>query len=215
MELQNWLYYLLAIFVLTAVPGPSVLLCMTKAVSSGFSASFYAALGSLTAIYIILTLSFTGLGVVVSQSEWAFNLIKWLGVLYLFYLGIKAITSPQKNYRAISSTTTSQLKSNTRKLGNYIDGFVVGASNPKAIVFFTALFPQFINPNESLLTQYLVLALTFVILEFAWLMAYALLGYRSSLWLMQDGRAQLFNRITGGTFIGLGVWLSSSSRTNV
>ena len=74
MQLDTWIYYTLAILVLTASPGPSSLLCLSKGVSNGFRHAFATALGSLTAITIILTLSFTGLGVVIASSELVFNL---------------------------------------------------------------------------------------------------------------------------------------------
>ena len=78
MQLDTWIYYTLAILVLTASPGPSSLLCLSKGVSSGFRQAFMTALGSLTAITIILTLSFTGLGVVIASSEFVFNIINCL-----------------------------------------------------------------------------------------------------------------------------------------
>lgn len=211
MDVQLWFYYLLAILVLTASPGPTVLLCMTRSVTRGFRASLYAALGSLTAIYLILTLSFTGLGVVIAQSEAIFTAIKWLGSAYLIYLGIRALMSKHRSFDALDVEDDS---GRGTAWSDYASGFLVGASNPKAIVFFTALFPQFINPAESLLLQYAVLASTFVVLECFWLMLYSYLGRRSSAWLMKEGRAQWFNRITGGVFVSAGLLLSNTSRAN-
>lgn len=211
MSIDTWLYYLLAVLVLTASPGPSVLLCMTKAVTEGFRASIFTALGSLTAIVSIMTLSFTGLGVVIASSELAFNIIKWSGAIYLIYLGYKALTSKQETYH-LSDTKEKYLK--TSKISLFTSGFIVGASNPKAMVFFTALFPQFINTAEPLLTQYLIFAFTFSVMELSWLIIYSYLGARSSNWLLKEGRAKFFNRITGGVFIGAGVLLSASSKAS-
>ncbi|RDX38642.1 LysE family translocator, partial [Vibrio campbellii] len=98
MQLDTWIYYTLAILVLTASPGPSSLLCLSKGVSSGFRQAFVTALGSLTAITIILTLSFTGLGVVIASSEFVFNIIKWCGAAYLIWLGIQALRSKQTDF---------------------------------------------------------------------------------------------------------------------
>jgi len=211
MSIETWLYYLLAVLVLTASPGPSVLLCMTKAVTEGFRASIFTALGSLTAIVSIMTLSFTGLGVVIASSELAFNIIKWSGAIYLIYLGYKALTSTQETYH-LSDTKEKHLK--TSKVSLFTSGFIVGASNPKAIVFFTALFPQFINTTEPLLAQYFIFAFTFSVMELSWLIIYSYLGARSSNWLLKEGRAKFFNRITGGVFIGAGVLLSASSKAS-
>ncbi|GAA4650321.1 LysE family translocator [Kistimonas scapharcae] len=207
MALELWIYYTLAILVLTASPGPSVLLCLTTSVTDGFKSAIYTALGSLTAIVGIITLSFTGLGLVVSTSELAFTIIKWTGAAYLIYLGIRALTSSQHNY----DISNSESASSPRKPGNlFLSGFIVGASNPKAIVFFTALFPQFITPSASLVTQYLVFVITFAVLELSWLLFYAWLGAKSSRWLMQTGRARFFNKITGGVFVSAGLILSST-----
>jgi len=209
MNFEIWLYYLLAIFILSASPGPSALMCLSKSVTSGFRASVFSALGSLTAIVIILTLAFMGLGLVIASSELVFNIIKWIGATYLIYLGYKLLTSKEDTY---SFNQNASIQKRTY-LSSYLSGFMVGASNPKAIVFFTALFPQFINTNKSLLTQYLIFALTFATIELSFLLLYAYLGSKSANWLSQKGRARVFNRLTGGVFIGAGLFLSSSNKS--
>ncbi|ELI1808709.1 LysE family translocator [Vibrio parahaemolyticus] len=208
MQLDTWIYYTLAILVLTASPGPSSLLCLSKGVSSGFRLALTTALGSLSAITIILTLSFTGLGVVIASSEFVFNIIKWCGAAYLIWLGIQAFRSKQNDFAKSDSAQVS-----TSHVSAYTSGFIVGSSNPKAIIFFTALFPQFIDPTALLLTQYAIFAGTFVVFELSWLTFYSLLGVKTSNWLFEAGRAKLFNRLTGGVFISAGVMLSTANRS--
>ncbi|MBE4159010.1 LysE family translocator [Vibrio parahaemolyticus] len=208
MQLDTWIYYTLAILVLTASPGPSSLLCLSKGVSSGFRLALTTALGSLSAITIILTLSFTGLGVVIASSEFVFNIIKWCGAAYLIWLGIQAFRAKQNDFSKSDSALVS-----TSHVSAYTSGFIVGSSNPKAIIFFTALFPQFIDPTDSLLAQYAIFAGTFVVFELSWLTFYALLGVKTSNWLFEAGRAKLFNRLTGGVFISAGVMLSTANRS--
>jgi len=209
MDLSIWTLYFVSVLILTASPGPSALLCMTKAVNSGQSAATYAAMVSLCAITLILSASFMGLGVLIATSELAFNVIKWLGAGYLVYLGIKALLSDGETL-ALSQS----LKSEKRNcFSHFLNGFIVGASNPKAIVFFTALFPQFINPNGSLLNQYVIFTSTFVVLELSWLMAYVFLGVKSSKWLFTKARLTLFNRLSGSVFIGAGSLLTLSNRS--
>lgn len=191
MDINTWVMYFLSVLVLTASPGPSALFCMTRAVSSGTLVGFIAALGSLMAITLILTLSFTG-----------------LGAAYLVYLGVQSFRSKADNLAKVEANSA-----NKRLLtDNFIQGFIVGASNPKAIVFFTALFPQFINPNGSLLSQYSIFAITFMLLELSWLMFYVVLGVKSSNWLYRNNRMRLFNRLTGSVFISAGTLLSLSNR---
>lgn len=208
MSLETWTLYLVAVLILTASPGPSSLLCMTKGVTQGFRIGVYTALGSLTAITIILTLSFTGLGLVIASSELTFNIIKYTGAAYLIYLGFKAILSKEQEYQLGEEQETPE----QAPVKHYISGFIVGSSNPKAILFFTALFPQFIDPNAPLLAQYIIFTATFMVMEFSWLAIYALLGAKSSNWLFAKGRAKLFNRVTGGVFIGAGTLLSTASK---
>ncbi len=209
MDLSNWLFYVVAVLVLTASPGPSVLLCVSTSVSHGFNKAFIAAVGSLLAIVSIMTLSFTGLGVVIATSDLAFSLVKWGGAAYLIYLGVKALRS---NSEDLSISQQSHVEKKWFK--HWFSGFVVGASNPKAIVFFTALFPQFIDTQSPLIPQYLILASTFAVLELFWLSFYALAAHRSSAWLSAPGRAKRFNQITGGVFITAGVLLSTSSKAS-
>ena len=206
MSIQLWIYYALAVLVLTASLGPSSLLCMTKGVTVGWRLAAITALGSLTAITCIMTLSFTGLGVVIASSERVFSLVKWAGAAYLIYLGVMCLMSKQDSY------TKAKEDSQTASRSHYLSGFIVGASNPKAIVFFTALFPQFIATDAPLVPQYLVFASTFVVMELSWLLFYAYLGARSSNWLLAKGRAKVFNRLTGGVFIGAGALLSLTNR---
>jgi len=210
MSLDTWLLYLVAVLILTASPGPSSLLCLTRGALHGWRIGVYTALGSLSAITMILTLSFTGLGVLITSSELAFNLIKWCGAAYLIYLGYQSLTSTQRDYTA----GESQYSDGGRRgfVKHYVAGFIVGASNPKAILFFTALFPQFINPDAPLISQYAIFAATFMVLEMSWLAGYAYAGAKSSGWLFVSGRARLFNRLTGSVFIGAGTLLSMSSR---
>ena len=212
MSFDTWIYYLLAVLILTASPGPSSLLCMTKGVQSGFKLSIFTALGSLTAISGILTLSFTGLGVIIASSEVVFNVIKWTGAAYLIFLGWKSLRSSQQDYDQLPGQESGSKAVRESILSHYVSGFIVGASNPKAILFFTALFPQFIDPSLALLPQFAVFASTFAVMELSWLLVYAYLGAKSSNWLFAKGRAKVFNRVTGGVFIGAGALLSTTSR---
>ncbi|WP_299686095.1 LysE family translocator [uncultured Vibrio sp.] len=213
MSFDIWIYYLLAVLILTASPGPSSLLCMTKGVQSGFKLSIFTALGSLTAITGILTLSFTGLGVIIASSEVVFSVIKWTGAAYLIYLGWKSLRSNQQDYAQLPNQNTAGKPAKESAAAHYLSGFIVGASNPKAILFFTALFPQFIDPSIALLPQFMVFAMTFAVMELSWLLVYGYLGVKSSNWLFAKGRAKVFNRVTGGVFIGAGALLSTTSRS--
>ncbi len=213
MELTTWLMYALAMLILTASPGPSVLLSISKSVSSGMRAALLAAIGSTCAIVCIISLSFSGLGLVLATSDLAFTTIKWCGAAYLVYLGLRSLLDKNEADDGGARTSHAAIDS-ASGWSHWLSGFLVGASNPKAIVFFTALFPQFIDTQGAMFTQYALFVVTFVVLEMSWLMLYASFGHRTSQWWRQPGRQQWFNRATGGLFIGAGVLLASSARAS-
>lgn len=206
MTLTAWLLYVAAVLVLTVTPGPSVLMCISTSVNLGPRKALVASLGSTTAIVGIMALSALGLGTALAASESLFTALKWLGAAYLAYLGIKSLLSSATDI-AISGGVDS---STNRRV--YSEGFLVGASNPKALLFFGALFPQFIVPSAPQVPQFVVLGVTFVFFELLWLTVYALSASKAKRWLQQPRRATLFNRATGAVFLVAAGLLASSKR---
>jgi threonine/homoserine/homoserine lactone efflux protein len=207
MSLQTWLLYVAAVFVLTVTPGPSVLMCVTNAVNHGARRTFFSAIGSVTAVVGIMTCSAVGVGAVLAASETLFHAIKWFGVGYLLYIGIGTLRSTTSSF-----DLPSQVAGRASRLALYVKGLLVGASNPKALLFFTAFFPQFIDPAAPQLPQFLVLGGTFVCFELFWLMFYATFASRVAPWLRVKGRAKLFNRLSGFAFISAGALLATVKR---
>jgi threonine/homoserine/homoserine lactone efflux protein len=207
MTLTSWLIYVAAVVVLTLTPGPTVLMCVSTAVNLGPRKALVACLGSTTAIVGIMALSALGLGTALAASETAFTVLKWLGAAYLVYLGVRALLSSASEIHvggAVQSTTN---------LKTFAQGFLVGASNPKALLFFGALFPQFITPGAPQLPQFLLLGATFVFFEALWLTLYALSAAKAKRWLQQPRRAWLFNRITGVVFLVAAAFVAGSRRS--
>jgi threonine/homoserine/homoserine lactone efflux protein len=207
MSFATWLLYVAAVVVLTVTPGPSVLMCISTSVNLGARKALIASLGSTSAIVIIMALSALGLGAALTASESLFTVLKWLGAAYLAYLGITSLFSSATNI-AVSGSVDASTKGRL-----FAQGFLVGASNPKALLFFGALFPQFITPGAPQLPQFLVLGGTFVFFELLWLTAYALSASRAKRWLQQPHRARLFNRSAGLVFLVAAGLLASSKRT--
>jgi threonine/homoserine/homoserine lactone efflux protein len=206
MGFSTWLLYVAAVFVLTVTPGPTVLMCISTSVNLGPRKALVATVGSTTAIVGIMALSALGLGAALAASETLFTVLKWLGAAYLVYLGVTALLSKATDISVTGDVKpTSYIKLLTR-------GFLVGASNPKALLFFGALFPQFINPNAPQWPQFLVLGATFVFFEVLWLAIYALTAAKAKRWLQQPRRATLFNRATGLVFLVAAGFLATSKR---
>jgi threonine/homoserine/homoserine lactone efflux protein len=210
MTISTWLLYVAAVFVLTVTPGPSVLMCISTSVNFGVRKAMLAALGSTTAIVGIMALSALGLGAAWAASDTLFTLLKWLGAAYLAYLGITSLFSKATEISvggAVGGATVSHQKI-------YGQGFLVGASNPKALLFFGALFPQFITPSAPQLPQFLLLGATFIVFEILWLTIYSLTAAKAKHWLQQPRRATLFNRATGAVFLIAAGLLATSRRGN-
>ena len=212
MSIETWLLYVVAVFVLTVTPGPSVLMCVTHGVNYGAKRTLFSALGSVTAVVGIMTCSAIGLGAALAASEYAFNVIKWCGVAYLLYIGVTTLRSTNSNFDLSSESVNKGTE--VSRLSLYVKGLLVGASNPKALLFFTAFFPQFINPAAPQLPQFLILGITFVCFELFWLMFYATFASRVAPWLRVKGRARMFNRASGAMFIGASALLASAKRAS-
>lgn len=213
MTLQTFLLYLAAVFVLTVTPGPSVLMCITNGIHHGVRRAFAGALGSVTAVCLIMVVSAAGLGAILAVSEKVFLMLKWCGVAYLAYIGVRTFFSTQNTIAAENVDDPQALQLQKSRASLYWQGFLVGGSNPKALLFFTAFFPQFINPHAAQLPQFLVLGATFVCFELFWLTFYAHFAARVAPWLRTPGRARMFNRLSGATFIGAGALLATVKRS--
>lgn len=205
MSLSTWLLYAAAVFVLTVTPGPSVLMCVSTSVNLGARKAFITSLGSTSAIVGLMALSALGLGTLLAASEVLFNGLKWAGAAYLAYLGLRALFAPAADIRVSGAAAAGGWRL-------FAQGFWVGLSNPKALLFFGALFPQFIDPAAPQVPQFLVLGGTFVAFELGWLTVYALAAARAQRWLQRPRRARQFNQVTGVVFLLAAGLLATSKR---
>ena len=203
MNFETWLAFVAASLVLTMTPGPSILLGVVHSMNYGAKKTLFTALGDISANFIQMILVAIGLGVVIASSELAFQFIKWFGVFTLIYMGAKMVLSKPK------ALELAHLKHNITRRKLYINGFLVAAGNPKAIVFFTAFFPQFIDPDKPLLAQLIIMCPTMALLDFIWVMLYALSAQRF-LGFMQN-RPALLNRVGGSALLGASAFLATTS----
>jgi threonine/homoserine/homoserine lactone efflux protein len=208
MNFDTWLLYVAAVFVLTVTPGPSVLMCVTNSVNFGARKTMFCALGSVLAVLCIIASSALGLGAVLQTSELAFAIIKWLGVAYLLYIGVTTLLSKQGDFQLTGQTDHQPVSA----VKLFVRGFLVGASNPKALLFFTAFLPQFIDAKAAMLPQLGALCLTFAAFELFWLMFYAIFAARLAPWLKVRGRAVMFNRVSGSIFVVAALALATVKR---
>lgn len=207
--INNYLAYILLALSIIVVPGPAIILTVKNSIRYGYKIAVANILGNFVAMVILGTLSAVGLGAIILASAALFGAIKILGCAYLVFLGIKAWRS---------SGTKLSLQSERSRLGKrkvlnvFQEGFLVGISNPKAIAFFTALFPQFIDPDRSFFPQFLTLIVTIELIAFSVQLSYALLSSKLAPYLSKEKPMRLFNRITGISFVGFGLAFFATSR---
>lgn len=154
MQLETWLIYFTAIVIVIAIPGPLSLLMINSTLKQGIRASAPVIFGGSLASSVLLIISASGLGAIVVSSELAFNAIRYAGAAYLFYLGAKLLRPPATQVQTPNGDANTQPSRNTPLLHQ---AFLMGISNPKDILFFIALLPQFVDPKASLLPQLAVI----------------------------------------------------------
>jgi len=173
MTLQTWLLFCLTEAVLCFIPGPAVLFVLATALRRGFPSASFAAAGILAGNILYFALSATGIAAVILASHAVFSALKWAGAAYLVWLGLRMLVTRAAGHEA---GPASPSKKGERV---FTRAFIVQAANPKALVFFVALLPQFINPASSVPKQILVLGISSVVLEFIILSLYGVLAARA------------------------------------
>ena len=206
MTLATYLLYLAAVALLVLSPGPTMLMCVTTALNSGPRQAMTGVAGSVSAVLCVMALSALGLGALLAASEAAFTAAKVVGAAYLIWLGIKTYRSEGV---ALETSAATQAPSGR---SFFLRGFLIGASNPKALLFFVAFFPQFLNPALPFAPQFAILALTFAGFEFTVLAIYALGVSRIAPLLRASGPMRWVNRVCGGLFTLMGALLLLTRR---
>jgi threonine/homoserine/homoserine lactone efflux protein len=197
MTLHIWWLYVTAVFLISATPGPNMLHVMSQSIHFGPRRALATMAGLMSAVLLCLIASALGLGAVLKAAPRLFDLLRYAGVAYLLYLGIKAWRAP---------VSTGEVAPGPRRGGwaLYMSGLLTGLSNPKLIIFAAALFPQFIDTRAAFAPQLAILVASFVVIESFWYAVYALGGVRLARFLEPAHRQRLFNRATGVMFIGFG-----------
>ena len=202
MTLSNWLVFLSVALLTTFTPGPAVLLAISNSIAQGPRRALICSLGNALGLFVVSGVAMAGMGVVLATSSTAFTALKVAGAAYLVYLGVK-----QWRNRENSFATVSVLHSPNARWRLFGQGISVALTNPKAILFFSALFPQFLTPDAPLLEQFMVLTTTFALSALLSHVFYALLASKLRKLFASPQRAQLFNRVSGGLFVLLGLSL--------
>jgi len=196
------LAFFAACWVISLSPGAGAIASMSSGLQHGFWRGYWNVIGLQLALAAQIAIVAAGVGAVLTASELAFNLIKWFGVAYLVYLAVK-------QWRQLPSTIEAPVDSQRGKpLALIAKGFLVNASNPKAIVFILAVLPQFLDPAAPLLPQYLLMAATMIGVDMVVMAGYTSLASRVLRFLRTPRQQRMLNRSFAGMFAGAASLLS-------
>ena len=209
MSLEYFIAYFMVLFIATITPGPSMLLAISHGANHGMRRSLISCTGNVIGNLLMALVSLLGLGAALIASGFIFNCIKWAGAIYLVFIGIRLFLAPVKTHRSeINETSAPALKKINRL---FLDGFFIAIGNPKGILFFTALFPQFISTRSTLACSTAIFT-TLGVVAFGCYMLYASFGTRLNRLFYVHSFRKSFNRIAGSIFLGTGVALAFSKK---
>jgi homoserine/homoserine lactone efflux protein len=209
--LQAWLWFCATETVLCFTPGPAVLLVVSLSLTSGARAGFGATLGILAANAFYFILSATGIGAVLLASYDLFFLIKWAGALYLIWIGARMLLLLDGGFEG--AVAEGGKPGSRRGLKPFAHGLVTQGANPKAIVFFTALLPQFIDPASPVPMQVAILGISSVLIEVGVLGLYIAACHRARAVVRRPGLSNLLSRAGGLLLIGAGAGMAALRRS--
>lgn len=210
MNIDTLLLYTVVAFFYIISPGPAVFLALSNGMTGNIKALVLSSLGNIVGLFLLSLISIIGLGALILTSSTLFLAVKIIGAAYLIYLGVK-------QFKASKNIKNSPIKidqSDRSNLSYFSESFLLAATNPKPILFFISIFPQFLNVDVSLVSQFFVLTSIFMALSFLSLISYGYLARSTKRLFSSKVGMMWFHRITGGLFIGMGVGLLQLKNAN-
>ena len=204
-SLTQLLVFLPAAALVALSPGANNLLAMQHGMRFGVTEAVIALAGRLMAFAVMLALAVAGLATILTRSQTGFELIKWAGVAYLAYLGIRSLST-----RPITQDGATDLPDIASRMVRARREFLTVAANPKALLLFTAFLPQFVDPSDPIAGQLLVLGPVYITLELVAATGWAFLGHRLKVADVTDRARRHLDRVVGGVFLGLAGLLATT-----
>ena len=208
MSFQVWFAFMLACWVISLSQGVGAIASMSSGLNYGFKHGYWNAIGLQLALIIQIMIVAAVVGVLFATTPWAFQVVKWFGVIYLLYLAYVQWTAPAQN---IDIQTEQK---NTPALVLVFKGFIVNMSNPKAIVFLFALLPQFLDLNQPQWIQYVIMAITMVVIDLMVMAAYTGLASKILRLLRSPRQQKYLNRSFAVMFGCAAALLSAIQQTS-
>jgi len=195
MTLDNWVLFIIAVLALMSTPGPSQLLMLSNSATYGLKNSVATIVGDLSANLLQMIIATAGIGLLIASFDNILIYIKWIGVIYLVWNALKLILSKKQN-------ANNYKKSNNKKIYRklFLQGFLTSASNPKAILFFAALFPQFISANGDIWIQFLILSITYISIDGIFLLFYGFAASKIAM-MIKSNSSLIINKVGGSLML--------------
>ncbi len=204
MTMQSWLLFTATEAALSLSPGPAVMMVVAYGIARGWRTSLFVTLGILSGNAIYFAVSATGIGSLILASPTLFMAIKWLGAAYLVYLGLSAI------FGRPSPMTISRLEGKPQSARRiYASALMLQLTNPKTLLMFVAILPQFIDPHQPVGLQMIILAACSMIPEFFILLGYGMLASKASHWATQPRYSVITERIAGTLVLAAGIMVAA------
>lgn len=207
MNPDTLLIFLVTTFIVVLSPGPAAIAVSAASASHGFRHSVPVVVGIAAANVIYFVLSATGISALIMGSAELFSVVKWVGVAYLVYLGLSALLSRTGPFSVPTSPRQAQ------SVGQqFLKGFVIEMANPKALLYFAALLPQFINPSQAVLPQFVVFGLLTLVIDLLVYSGYGALAHWSSSRGLKPWLVRLINRSAGAMLLFAGAKMAALER---
>ncbi|TDG03440.1 LysE family translocator [Paraburkholderia guartelaensis] len=200
MQFHTWLVFFVTSIGMSLAPGPNGLLALTHGAMYGSRKTLFTITGAVAGFIAVIALCMFGIGALIKASVIWLTVLKLVGGAYLVWLGVQVWRSP-----AIAVAATPAVTSEARSWSLVRQGALSSATNPKGLLFFSAFLPQFIDAQRSLVVQFVIVAATYAVTEFAAEYVFAIAANRIRPWLSRAGRR--FNRVCGGIFVAIGTVL--------
>ena len=204
MNFETWLSYVGAAFIVCMIPGPTILMVIAQGLNHGPKSVLPLIIGTGTGNLLAMSLSFIGLGALMSASAVMFGVLKWLGAAYLVYLGINYWRAPAESLRLESGLMDA------REV--FKDSFIVTALNPKSIVFFVMLLPLFIDDDHPILVQMMIMSVSFIVVSSLTVLIYGVFSGYIHDKLKSPLTRKWFNRTGGGLLMGAGCFNGNDAK---
>jgi len=207
MSLEVWIAYVITTTLILIIPGPTIILVISQAVAHGRKSVVPLVVGVVLGDFTAMTLSLLGLGALMTASATLFSVFKWIGAIYLLYLGVNM-------WRANPKSNSTQQEKEDASVGSFFkSSFIVTVLNPKGIAFFVAFLPQFISPHSPAFKQILILGGTFLFLALLNAILYAIFADQLRKTMKKSSVKKWFNRCGGTALIGAGIFTAGMQRS--